>query len=250
MREAGSARSKSVWRVLGLIPARGGSKGVPRKNIRPLGGRPLLEYTAQSALAARRISRVVLSTEDLEVAEVGRACGLEVPFMRPVELAQDATRSLEVVQHALRWLEQRGDCFDAVCVLQPTTPLREVGEIDACIALLEESGADAVVTVRRVPDEFNPHWTYLRDAHGYLRLCTGQANPVSRRQDLPPAFHRDGSVYVARRDVVLERNSLYGEHLVGYVVDDRPCVNIDTPADWARAEELILASVGQGEHDA
>ena len=100
MREAGSARSESQWRVLGLIPARGGSKGVPRKNIRPLGGRPLLEYTARSALGARRVSRVVLSTEDPEVAEVGRRCGLEVPFMRPVELAQDATPSLEVVQHA------------------------------------------------------------------------------------------------------------------------------------------------------
>ena len=244
MREAGGARSKSEWRVLGLIPARGGSKGIPHKNIRPLGGRPLLEYTAKSALAAGRLSRVVLSTEDSEVAEIGRRCGLEVPFMRPVDLAQDATPSLPVVQHALRWLEEHGDRFDAVCVLQPTTPLREAGEIDACIALLEESGADAVVTVRRVPDEFNPHWTYLRDAHGYLRLYTGQAAPMPRRQDLPPAFHRDGSVYVTRRDVVLDRSSLYGDCLVGYAVDDRPCVNIDTPADWARAEQLILASVG------
>jgi CMP-N,N'-diacetyllegionaminic acid synthase len=244
--QSGCSGSAQPWRVLGLIPARGGSKGIPRKNIRLLGGRPLLEYTAKSALAAGRVSRVVLSTEDPEVAEVGRRCGLEVPFMRAVDLAQDATPSLVVVQDALRWLEERGDRFDAVCLLEPTTPLRRAGEIDACIALLEESGADAVATVRRVPDEFNPHWTYLRDAHGYLRLCTGQATPVSRRQDLPPAFHRDGSVYVARRDVVLERNSLYGEHLVGYVVDDRPCVNIDTPADWARAEELILASVGEG----
>jgi CMP-N-acetylneuraminic acid synthetase len=204
----------------------------------------LLEYTAEAALAARRLSRVVLSTEDPEVAEVGRGCGLEVPFMRPVELAQDTTPSLAVVQHALRWLEQLGDRFDAVCVLQPTTPLRRAGEIDACITLFEESGADAVVTVRRIPDEFHPHWAYLRDAHGYLRLCTGQTTPVPRRQDLPLAFHRDGSVYVTRRDVLLDRGSLYGEHLVGFTVDDRPWVNIDTPADWARAEELILASVG------
>ena len=164
--------------------------------------------------------------------------------MRPVELAQDATPSLEVVQHALRWLEQHGERFDAVCILQPTTPLRGEGEIDACIALLEESGADAVVTVRRVPDDFNPHWTYLRDAHGHLRLCLGEVTPLPRRQDLPPAFHRDGSVYVTRRDVVLDRSSLYGSRLLGYEVDDRPSMNIDTPDDWARAEELILASVG------
>jgi CMP-N-acetylneuraminic acid synthetase len=204
----------------------------------------LLEYTAQSALGARRVSRVVLSTEDPEIAEVGRRCGLEVPFMRPIELAQDTSPSLEVVQHALRWLEQRGDRFDAVCILQPTTPLRGAGEIDACIALLQESRADAVVTVRRVPDDFNPYWTYLRDAHGQLRLCMGEVAPVPRRQDLPPAFHRDGSVYVTRRDVVLDRSSLYGSRLLGYEVDDRPSLNIDTPDDWARAEELILASVG------
>jgi CMP-N,N'-diacetyllegionaminic acid synthase len=242
--EVGSTRSEREWRVLGLIPARGGSKGIPRKNIQLLGGRPLLEYTAESALAAKRLSRVVLSTEDPEVADVGRRCGLEVPFMRPVELAQDTTRSLEVVQHALRYLEQRGDCFNAVCVLQPTSPLRGTGEIDACIALLEESGADAVMTVRRIPDDFNPFWTYLRDAQGYLRLCNGQTTPISRRQDLPPAFHRDGSVYVTRRDIVLDRSSLYGNRLVGYAVDDRPCVNIDTPEDWMRAEELIVVSVG------
>ena len=230
-------------RILGLIPARGGSRGVPRKNIRLLGGRPLLEFTAESALAARRLSRVVLSTEDPEIAEVGRRSGLEVPFMRPVDLADDATPSLAVVQHALHWLEDAGERFDAVCLLQPTTPLRGPEEIDGCIALLDESGADAVVTVRRVPDDFNPHWTYFRDPDGFLRLSTGEARPVPRRQDLPPAFHRDGSVYVMRRDLVVERSSLYGDRLVGYAVDDRPYVNIDTPADWARAEEVMLASV-------
>jgi len=203
------------WRVVGLIPARGGSKGVPRKNIRLLGGRPLLEYTARSALAARRLSRVVLSTEDPEVAEVGTRCGLDVPFMRPPDLAHDATPSLPVVQHALQWLEGHGDRFDA---------------------------ADAVVTVRRVPDDFNPHWTYGRDEDGYLHLSTGEPTPVTRRQDLPPVYHRDGSVYVTQRDVVIDRNSLYGDRLVGYVVaDERPWLNIDTPEDWARAEELIVA---------
>jgi len=230
-------------RVLGLIPARGGSKGIPRKNIRLLCGRPLLEYTAQSAFGARRLARVILSTEDPEVAEVGRRCGLDVPFLRPAELAQDATPSLPVVQHALRWLEARGDRYDAVCLLEPTAPFRGVDEIDGCIALLRQSAADAVVTVRRVPDEFNPHWTYLADGDGCLRLSTGEATPVPRRQALPPAYHRDGSVYLTRRAVVLERNSMYGDRLVGYAVDDRPWVNIDTLADWARAEELFVARV-------
>ncbi len=234
----------SLGRVLGLVPARGGSKGIPRKNIRLLGGRPLLAYTATAALAASRLTRVVLSTEDPEVAETGTQCGLDVPFLRPVDLAQDATPSLAVVQHALRWLEARGERYDAVCLLEPTSPLRSAEEIDACIALLEQSGADAVVTVRRVPDELNPHWTYLPDAAGFLRLSTGEATPLPRRQDLPPAYHRDGSVYVTRRDVALDRNSMYGDRLIGYVVADRPWVNIDTAADWARAEALVLAREG------
>src|SRR6266849_4081423 len=201
-------------RVLGLIPARGGSRGIPRKNIRPLGGRPLLEYTAECALAARRLGRVVLSTEDAEIAAVGRRCGVDVPFVRPVELAQDATSTLPVLVHALSALEAAGDRFDAVCVLQPTTPLRAPGEIDACIGLLERSGADAVMTVRRVPDEYNPHWAYERDDAGYLRLVTGALTPLPRRQELPPAFHRDGSVYVTRRDVIMDWHSLYGDRVL------------------------------------
>ena len=160
--------------------------------------------------------------------------------MRPAALAADNAPSLGVVQHALRWVEAQGERYDAVCLLQPTSPFREPEEIDACIALLVESGVDAAMTVRRVPDEFNPHWTYVRDERGYLQLSTGEAAPISRRQDLPAAYHRDGSVLVTRRDVVIERDSLYGERFVGYVVDTEPWADIDSPEDWARAEELLL----------
>lgn len=230
-------------RVLGIVPARGGSKGVLRKNIRMLCGKPLLEYTAGAALAARHLSRVILSTEDQEVAKIGQRCGLEVPFVRPVELAQDDTPMLPVVQHAVHWMETRGEHFDAICLLQPTNPLRRPHDIDACIEMLERSGADAVVTVLRVPAEHNPHWVYFRDEAGMLLLSTGKVTPISRRQDLPPAFHREGSVYVARRDVVMEENSLYGRRLAGYSLDPEQSVNIDGPEDWTRAEALI--SCGQ-----
>jgi CMP-N,N'-diacetyllegionaminic acid synthase len=230
-------------RVLGLIPARGGSRGVSHKNIRVLAGRPLLQYTAEAALAAGRLNRVVLSTDDDAIAAVGKQCGLDVPFLRPAELARDTTPTLSVVRHALTSLEAAGDRFDAVCLLQPTTPFRGEGEIDMCVTLLERTLADAVMTVRRVPDEYNPHWTYTRDLNGCLRLVTGETVPIARRQDLPPVFHRDGSVYVTRRDVVLERDTLYGDRLLGYVIERGPWVNIDTPADWARAEELILAGM-------
>jgi len=230
-------------RVLGVIPARGGSKGIPRKNVRLLAGRPLLEYTAEAALASRRLSRVILSTDDEEIAAAGRRCGIETPFLRPAELAADATPTLLVLQHAVRLLEQCGDRYDAICLLQPTNPLRRADEIDGCVDLLEQEGADAVVTILPVPAEYNPHWVYFRDDGGFLRLSTGEADPVPRRQDLPPAFHREGSVYVTRREVLMKQNSLYGTRLVGYLLDPAASVNIDGPEDWERAQAFLRAVV-------
>jgi CMP-N,N'-diacetyllegionaminic acid synthase len=230
-------------RVLGLIPARGGSKGVARKNIRSLCGKPLLQWTAEAALAAETLDRVVLSTEDEEIAEVGRSCGLEVPFLRPWELAADDTPTIHVVQHVLRTLETTGDRFDAVCLLQPTSPFRKPSDIDGCIELLAVSYADAVMSILRVPPEYNPHWVYFRGDDGSLKVSTGESQPIPRRQLLPPAFHRDGSIYVTRRHVVLEQESLYGTRVLGYEVDRANTVNIDTVADWVRAEVMMQEMV-------
>jgi CMP-N,N'-diacetyllegionaminic acid synthase len=227
------------WRVLGLIPARGESKGVPRKNLRLLCGKPLLQYTAEAALVASRLSRSILSTEDEEIAEAGRSFGLEVPFLRPAELARDETPMLPVALHALRTLELQGDHFDALCLLQPTNPLRRPEDIDACIDLLQQSEADAVVTVLDVPAEYNPHWVYFRDAAGFLHLSTGESTPIPCRQALPHAFHREGSLYVARRDVLMVENSFYGSRLIGYPVDPARSINIDTMEDWKRAVTLL-----------
>jgi CMP-N-acetylneuraminic acid synthetase len=228
-------------RVLAIVPARLGSKGIPRKNVRPLAGKPLLEYTAEAALRSTKITRAILSTEDPGIADVGRGCGLEVPFLRPAELATDETPSLPVIQHAVQWLETRGESYDVICLLEPTSPLRQAGTIDSCLKLLEESGADAVVTVTPVPDHFNPHWAYFRAEDGALRLSTGEDEPVARRQDLPTAYCRDGCVYATKRDVIMNQNSLYGRRLVGYVVEAGESVNIDTLEDWRLAEGLLLS---------
>jgi CMP-N,N'-diacetyllegionaminic acid synthase len=225
-------------RVLGIVTARGGSKGVPRKNVRELAGKPLIAWTAEAARAATRLSRVVLSTDDEEIAEVGRRAGLDVPFMRPAELALDSTPSLPVLQHVVRTLEASGERYDATCLLQPTSPLREPATIDRCIELLESSGADSVVTVLPVPAEYNPHWVFFQDPAG--ALVPAMPGPlIPRRQDLPAAFHREGQVYVTRRDVLIEQSSLYGAKTVGYAIDPRASVNIDTPEDWARAEAML-----------
>jgi CMP-N-acetylneuraminic acid synthetase len=231
-----------MMRVLAVIPARGGSKGIPRKNIRLLGGKPLLAWTAEAALRSKRISRAVLSTEDREIAEVGKRSGLDVPTQRPADLALDSTPTLPVVQYVVAELESLGDCFDAVCLLQPTTPFREPEQIDAAVLLLEETGADSVVSVRRVPAEFNPHWVYVQAENGFLQLSTGEASPIPRRQDLPTVWHRDGSIYIVRRDVLMQKNSLYGSSTAGFETTG-PTVNLDTPEDWVRAEELLATAV-------
>ena len=226
-------------RVLGLIPARGGSKGIPKKNIRPLCGKPLLQYTVEAALGAQKLARVILSSEDPEIIKIAKASGMEVPFVRPVELAQDETSTLPVVQHALGFFESRGEKFDAVCLLQPTNPLRRSADIDACIELFEKSKADSVVSMLAVPHEYNPHWVYFKNQDGLMVLSAGEKTPVSRRQDLPPAFHRDGSVYVTRCDVIMKQNSLYGEKILGCLMDPSRSINIDTPEDWERAQRIF-----------
>ncbi len=234
-------------RILGLIPARGGSKGVPRKNIRLLAGKPLLQYTAEAALDSRQLSRVVLTTEDAEIAEVGKNCGLDVPFLRPMELAQDSTPTLPVIQHALYWLENTGDKFDAVCLLQPTSPLRTAETIDGCIKLFEQSQADCVVTMESVPDKYNPHWVYFKNDQGFMQLSTGEKDPIPRRQALPLAYHREGSVYVIRCSVIIGQNSIYGEKVVGYLLNGFNALNIDTLEDWDQAESIMLQfGIGPG----
>ncbi len=226
-------------KVLGLIPARGGSKGVPRKNIRNLCGKPLLGYTAEAALKAKNLSRVVLSTEDEEIAEVGKNFGLDVPFLRPSELAEDKTPTLPVIQHTILKLQEMGENFEAVCLLQPTNPLRRSEDIDSCIKLLLDSGADSVISVLPVPHEYNPNWVFVGNGNGFVKLANGDSEPISRRQDLPPAFYRDGSIYVTRNDVVLKGNSLYGLKIQPYEMNPRFSANIDTVEDWKTVEKII-----------
>jgi CMP-N-acetylneuraminic acid synthetase len=228
-------------RVLGIVTARGGSKGIPHKNLALLCGKPLLQYTAEAALAATTLSKVILSTDDPEIAEVGRSCGLAVPFMRPANLAKDDTPTLPVLQHAVHFFEKKGERYEAVCLLQPTNPLRQSAHIDACVQLLFEQAVEAVVTVLSVPHEYNPHWVYFCRSDKTLYLSTGEKEPLSRRQLLPPAFCREGSIYVTRRDVLMEQNSLYGEKVVGYELNPKTSVNINSFEDLHQAEKLLPA---------
>jgi len=224
--------------ILGLIPARGGSKGVPKKNIKLLGRMPLIEYTINSAKESHLLTEIIVSTDNEEIAIAAEVSGCKSPFMRPVELAQDTSTSLEVVQHALSFYEEQQIFFDAVCLLQPTNPFREKGFIDTAIDKFIISKADSLVSVLEIPHEYNPHWSFEATANGFLKIATGESQIISRRQDLPKAFHRDGSVYITKTEVI-KNGSLYGNS-ISYI-ESNPLfqVNIDTMKDWEKAEKLL-----------
>ncbi|GGD84777.1 acylneuraminate cytidylyltransferase family protein [Planktosalinus lacus] len=229
--------------ILAVIPARGGSKGIPGKNIKLLGGKPLLQYTVEAVRESSLLSRVILSSEDTAIIEVAKSLGVEVPFVRPAQLAIDNSGSLEVVQHALAFFKEKGEFFDAVCLLQPTTPFREKGSIDEALQQFINRGVDSLVSVREVPAEYNPHWVFEADEEGCLHSATGDRDIIKRRQELPKAYFRDGSIYLTKTDVILQQNSLYGNS-IGYVVSKgKRYVNLDTLADWERAEDLINESL-------
>ena len=212
--------------VLGLIPARGGSKGIPRKNLVEVGGKPLLAWTVEAALGATELTRVVVSTDDDEIAS---AAGAEV-LRRPAELAADDTPMLDVVHHAVTELGP-----DVVVLLQPTSPLRRAEHVDACVRLLLESGADAVVSVVEVPHRFRPD--SLMDVVGGRVVPRGSART---RQEKKPVYARNGPAVLARRADRID-DDLYGGDVRPFVMDARDSLDVDDSADVELAEALIGA---------
>jgi CMP-N-acetylneuraminic acid synthetase len=234
-------------KVLGVITARGGSKGIPRKNIALLRGKPLLAYTAEAALSAKLLTRTVLSTEDDEIARVGRECGLEVPFLRPEELARDDTPTILVLQDVVRRLEAAGEFYDAVLILQPTSPLRQPQDIDGAIDLLERTGADSVISFVEAGG-FHLARIKLVSLEGKV-IDLPFADQVEefegqRRQDRVKLYRRDGSIYLTRRVVLMEENSVKGRDCRAWIVSAERAADIDTPFDFFLAEQLLKHQAG------
>jgi CMP-N-acetylneuraminic acid synthetase len=223
-------------RVLGVIPARGGSKGVPHKNLRHVGGRPLLAYTADAARASR-LARTCVSTDDQDIAAAARALGLDVPFVRPAALAGDETPMLPVLQHAVRTLAAEGAEFDGVVLLQPTSPFRRASHIDEAIALLESSGADAVVSVVEVPHHFNPTSVMRVEGERLRPFLDGPT--VTRRQDKPRLYARNGPAVLAVTVRTLNAGSLYGDDCRPLLMSARDSLDIDTTEDLELADLLL-----------
>lgn len=226
-------------KILAIIPARGGSKGVPGKNIKLLGGKPLLQYTSEIALQSKKLAAVVLSSDDDQIISLAKKTGIHVPFVRPEALAQDNTPTIDVILHVLKWYEKQAVFFDAVCILQVTSPFRTLEFLDNAIEKFIASGCDSLISVQKVPHEYNPHWTFEVNEIGNLKIATGEDQIISRRQELPNAYHRDGSIYITKTEVMLQQYSLYGKSISFIESQPEFYVNIDTVADWEKAEQMI-----------
>ncbi|MCE5208973.1 MAG: acylneuraminate cytidylyltransferase [Chloroflexi bacterium] len=229
--------------VLALIPARGGSKGIPRKNIRDFAGAPLIVYSIAAALQSETVTRVIVSTDDQEIAAVARAWGAEAPFLRPAELAQDLTQDLPVFEHVLNWLaREEGSRPDVVVQLRPTSPIRPVGCVDAAVRLLlGHPEADSVRGV--VPAGQNPHKMWRVDPQTGrmtpLLMVEGFAEPYNApRQQLPAVFWQTGHIDAIRPQVILDKHSMSGETILSLMIDPRYTVDLDNLRDWERAEWL------------
>ena len=231
-------------KALGVITARGGSKGIPGKNLRPIAGRPLVFYTIDAARQSRVFDRLILSTDDPAIADVARSLGCEVPFMRPADLARDDTPHLPVMKHAVEWLiEHERYEPDLVMILQPTSPLRTAGDIRASIDLIEATAADSVVSVSAAPVHYNPMRMLRVDDKGRATLfVTGE--PVRRRhvrrQDLPAAWFINEAIYLFRTRVLFDPEpSLYGDRTSAYVMPIERSIAIDGYSDETAVEQAL-----------
>jgi CMP-N-acetylneuraminic acid synthetase len=230
-------------KILAVIPARGGSKGVARKNIRSVGGKPLIAYTIQMANAIQHLLyRTVVSTDDPEIATVARRWGGDVPFMRPAELARDRVPTLPVLQHAVGFVEEQDQTtIDWVLLLQPTTPFRSIEDIKAALALAEQGDCDSIISVVQV---FAEHPIFIkRIEDNRLVPFNLEEKEGTRRQDChPPAYIRNGAVYLTRRDIIMTGNSIWGNVIRPYVMPPERSVNIDGELDLKLAKALMQES--------
>lgn len=227
----------SAQNILALLTARGGSKGVPRKNIREVGGKPLITWTIEAALKSAHDLRVLVSTDDVEIAAVSKASGAEVPFLRPDHLAVDTASSEAVVFHALDWLERQANYRpDLILLLQPTSPLRTSQDIDDALQLQMENDAEAVVSVTM--NERPIQWLRKVDDEGILAhvVTTGH---IARRQEAEQLYQLNGAIYLIKPDVLVREKTFYPPRTHAYIMPPERSLDIDTDFDLLLADFLL-----------
>ncbi len=219
--------------ILAIIPARGGSKGIPRKNIIPLAGKPLIAWTIEEARKSKYIDRLILSSDNPEIMAVARKWGCEVPFRRPAALSTDSSPSIDAILHAI---EMIGEDYDYMVLLQTTSPMRSCKDIDGAIEKCISSGADTCVSVTE--PKKSPFWTYRTDAKGRL-VPLIRTRLASRRQDLPQAYCLNGAIYVAKIKRLLKSKTLIGKNTVPFVMGETNSIDIDSRFELDIADFII-----------
>ena len=232
--------------LLAVVPARGGSKGIPRKNLQPVGGRSLIAHAAAVASSLDAVDTAIISTDDEEMAEEGRRHGLEVPFLRPPELAGDHVDAVATWRHAWQEAERHyGRRFELSVLLEPSSPLRRPDDVARTVQALFDGRHLAAATVSRTPAHYTPHKTLVIDDHGELRPLLPPELSPSLRQQIPRQYHRNGVCYAVRRSTLLEGGTIVEESCAAVVID-RPVVNIDEPYDLELAEWLLQRQDSDG----
>jgi CMP-N,N'-diacetyllegionaminic acid synthase len=231
-------------KILAIIPARGGSKGIPNKNIKLLLGKPLIQYTAEVALSCKDyLNRIIVSTDDSKIANIAKSIGLEVPFLRPSNMASDQAPALPYVQHALLEFKNHfNENFDAVLILQPTNPLRNREDIIHSIELMKTHDCDSVISHFET-DKYHPVFMKKISSDGFIAPFHADfiEKEGLRRQDVTPkALRRDGAIYLVKTEVVLSQNSLWGKKIFPYIIPEERSIGIDTPKDWGQVEQYLL----------
>jgi CMP-N,N'-diacetyllegionaminic acid synthase len=227
-------------KIICIIPARSGSKGVPGKNVKLLGGKPLLQYTVEFAKNLGIFETICLSTDSEKIRHIGIELGIETPFLRPAILALDDSSSFDVVKHVIDFYKSNlKKDFDYVCLLQPTVPFRDADNIlPVLIDKMSLPHVDTIISFREVPHKYNPEWLFNFDEISNTVLPLSKSGIVLRRQDLQRFYYRDGSIYVFKVDN-LKSDSIYGNHISPIILSDNMDINIDNMEDWLKAENYL-----------
>ncbi|VVB88561.1 3-deoxy-manno-octulosonate cytidylyltransferase [uncultured archaeon] len=223
--------------IFGLVPARGGSKGLPGKNIRPLLGKPLIAWTIEQALSSKYLDRVIVSTDDEEIAEVSKKYGAKVPFVRPKELASDEAKGIDVVLHAIDWIERNNTPYDLILLLQPTSPNRISKDIDNSIELLFQKNARSIVSVCET--EHHPYWSNILPHDSCMKDFIRMETMDKNRQEFPTFYRLNGAIYLAYSDYLKINKSFFGNDTFAYQMPIERSIDIDTEIDFRFAECLL-----------
>jgi len=240
-------------KILGIIPARGGSKSIPGKNIKDFLGKPLMAWTIETAKKSGVLDRLIVSTDDRKIADIAGKYGVEVPFIRPAKLARDSTPTLPVLQHAVKWLEDNENYKpDFILLLEVVSPTKRPHHlIEAVKFLTADKKADSLITVTEAPAQYNPHWLLRQDEKGYAKLFTGEdiKKIIPRRQSLPKVYAKNGAFYLFKTDCLFrDPPSLFGDRSKMFIMDPKYNIDIDGPDDWPIAEQRMRDILDKENH--